>query len=151
MLGILVRLAISLCACAPNVSPDSYSVGAVGQVNRVVRGSIISARPVQVSGTQSGVGAGAGAVGGAVAGSAIGSGTRSNVLGALGGAVAGGVAGALIEEGASRQGAFEYVIQTENGALITVVQGGAPLSTNQRVLVIYKAQAGVIEDTTTRQ
>jgi outer membrane lipoprotein SlyB len=134
-------------ACTPNVSPDSYSVGAVGQVNRVVRGKIISARPVQIAGTQTGVGAGAGAAAGAVGGSIVGGDIRSNVVGAIGGAVVGGVAGALLEEGASRQKGMEYVVETENGAVLTVVQGeDVPLTLGQNVLVMYGARSRVIAD-----
>jgi outer membrane lipoprotein SlyB len=134
-------------ACTPNVSPDSYSVGAVGQVNRVVRGKIISARPVQIAGTQTGVGSGAGAAAGAVGGSFVGGDIRSNVVGAIGGAVVGGVAGALLEEGASRQKGMEYVVETENGAVLTVVQGeDAALIVGQNVLVMYGSRSRVIAD-----
>lgn len=146
-LGLMIA-ATFVVACTPNVSPDSYSVGAVGQVNRVVRGKVISARLVQISGTQTGVGAGAGAAAGAVGGSFVGGNIRSNVVGAIGGAVVGGVAGALLEEGASRQKGMEYVIETENGAILTVVQGeDEALSIGQNVLVMYGSRSRVIADT----
>ncbi|MCW2245741.1 outer membrane lipoprotein SlyB [Azospirillum fermentarium] len=136
-------------ACAPNMSPDSYAAGAVGQVNRTVRGVVVSARPVAIGGTQSGLGAGAGAVAGGVAGSAIGGNARANVIGAVGGAVIGGIAGAMAEDAATRQSGMEYVVQTENGALLTVVQGASPvLAPNQKVLVIYGARSRVIPDPT---
>lgn len=142
---------LALSACTPNVSPDSYAVGTAGQVNRVVRGKVINARQVDLSGTQSGVGAGAGALAGGVGGSYIGGGTRSNIVGAIGGAVAGGIAGAVAEEAATRQKGVEYIVETENGSLITIVQGAdAPLSVGDRVLVLYGTRSRIIPDTSAR-
>ncbi|MBP7336227.1 glycine zipper domain-containing protein [Niveispirillum sp.] len=141
-----VGLASMLVGCKQNVSPDTYSVGAVGQVNRVVRGVIVNARPVQIAGTQ-GVGGTAGAAAGAAAGSAIGSGSRGNIVGAIGGAVVGGIAGAMVEESATQQNGMEYVVETDNGSLVTIVQGAEPaLGVGQRVLVMHGAQSRVIAD-----
>ena len=138
---------IVMTACQPRISADSYAIGSVGQVNRTVRGVVISARAVNVSGTQSGLGAGAGALTGGIAGSAIGSGARANAVGAVAGALVGGIAGAVIEESASRQIGMEYVVQTDNGALLTIVQGSElPLSVGQKVLAIYGTQSRVIAD-----
>jgi outer membrane lipoprotein SlyB len=134
-----------LVACTPNVSPDSYSVGAVGQVNRVVRGVIVSARPVAIAGTNTGIGAGAGAIAGGTGGSTFGGSVEANIVGAVAGAVIGGVVGAAIEEGATRQTGMEYVIEAENAALITLVQGDeVPLSVGTKVMVIYGTRARVI-------
>lgn len=136
----------SLSGCATNVSPNSYSVGAVGQVNRTISATVISARSVDISGT-TGTGAGVGIGAGAVAGSAIGGSGRANLLGAIGGAVVGGLAGAAIEQNATKQMGIEYVVQTENGNLMTLVQG--PESNFQpgaQVLVLYGSPARVIAD-----
>jgi outer membrane lipoprotein SlyB len=146
--GIIAVMAVAAClsGCKQNVSPDTYSVGSVGQVNRVIRGTIISARPVEIAGTQ-GVGSTAGAAAGAVAGSGIGGGTRSNIVGAIGGAVVGGVAGAMIEGSATKQNGMEYVVETENGALLTIVQGAdSVLNVGLPVLVMHGAQSRVIAD-----
>jgi outer membrane lipoprotein SlyB len=145
---IAVGVLALLGACQRNISPDSYAVGSVGQVNRTVRGVIISARPVNISGSQSGLGIGAGAAGGGLAGSAIGKGS-GNGLAVLGGVVAGGIAGAVAEDAITRQTGVEYVVETENGALLTIVQGPQPaFSISQKVLVIYGNQARVIADPT---
>ena len=40
-----------LVGCAQNISPNSYSVGSVGMVNRTIAGTVISARGVDISGT----------------------------------------------------------------------------------------------------
>lgn len=145
--GALSILCFNVAACTPNISPDSYAIGAVGQTNRAVRGVIVSAREVDISGSRSGVGGAAGAASGGVGGSAIGSSVRGNVVGAIGGAVVGGVIGSAIEEGSSAQKGMEYVVETENGSLITVVQGiDQPLSAGRKVIVLYGSRARVIPD-----
>jgi outer membrane lipoprotein SlyB len=145
--GTLSILCLNVTACTPNISPDSYAIGAVGQTNRAVRGVIVSAREVDISGSRSGVGGAAGAAAGGVGGSAIGSSVRGNVVGAIGGAVVGGIIGSVVEEGTTAQKGMEYVVETENGALITVVQGiDQPLSTGRKVIVLYGSRARVIPD-----
>lgn len=74
-------LCLEVTACTHNISPDTYAVGSVGQVNRAAKGVIVSARQVDISGSQSGVGGAAGAAGGAVAGSAIGGGIERKYTG----------------------------------------------------------------------
>lgn len=144
--ALAITLPFSLIGCAPNVSPDSYSVGSVGQVHRTVSAEVISARDVQINGTQ-GLGAAASAGMGAAAGSAIGGGVRSNVIGAIGGAVVGGVAGALVEQSMTKQTGVEYVVQTANGHLMTIVQGGNPRYVEgQKVLVLYGSPSRLIAD-----
>jgi outer membrane lipoprotein SlyB len=143
---LLAGLVLAVSACTPQVSPETYSVGTVGQVNRAIRGVVISARPVNIDGTQ-GVGATAGATAGAIGGSFVGGDVRSNLIGAVAGAVVGGVAGAAIERGATRQQGIEYVVQSQNGALLTVVQGPEPsFPVGARVIVLYGTRARVIHD-----
>ncbi len=145
----LFLLTLLLGGCQNNISPDTYSVGSVGQVNRAVRGVVISARPVNVSGSQSGIGGGAGALAGGAAGSMIGGNAAVNVIGAVGGAVAGGVLASVAEEASTRQSGIEYVVQAENGALLTVVQGiNSAFSTGQKVIVLYGTKSRIIADTT---
>ena len=135
-----------LVGCAQNRSPNSYSVGSVGMVNRTIAGTVISARGVDISGT-SALGGTAGAAVGATAGSALGGGVRSNIVGAVGGAVIGGIAGAAIESSATKQTGMEYVVETENGNLMTIVQGKDPLFTQgSKVLVLYGNPSRIITD-----
>lgn len=137
---------LALCGCVPNVSPSSYSIGAVGEVNRTVAATVISARVVHIEGSRGG-GAVAGGAAGAVAGSAVGGSARANALGAIGGAVIGSIAGAAAEHAASKQEGMEYVVQTGNGAMMTVVQGLKPaFGMHQHVLVLYGSPARVIAD-----
>lgn len=143
---IVAALLASIAACTTNISPTSYSVGSVGQVNRTVAAKVISVRPVQINGTTGAGGTAGGAIG-ATAGSGIGHGDRANVAGAIAGAVVGAVAGAAIEQSATRQSGFEYVVQTENDNLMTIVQGADPtFAVNDKVLVLYGAPSRLISD-----
>lgn len=148
------RVAIAMCSaalvltgCAQNISPQTYSVGSVGQVNRTVSASVISAREVEVTGS-TGVGATAGTGIGAVIGSAAGgNNSRGNIVGAIGGAVIGGIAGAAADTQATRQKGMEYVVETENGNLMTIVQGTDPVfQIGQKVLVLYGSPSRLIAD-----
>ena len=136
-----------LGGCATNISPQTYSVGSVGQINRTVSATVISVREVDIAGT-TGVGGTAGTAAGAVAGSSLGGNSgRGNVIGAIGGAVIGGFAGAAAESSATKQKGLEYVVETENGNLMTVVQGTDPYFANgQRVLVLYGSPSRLIAD-----
>lgn len=144
ILGIAI---ITLVGCATNISPKTYSVGSVGQINRTVSATIISAREVDVAGT-TGLGGGTGSALGAVAGSgAGGNSSRGNIAGAIGGAVIGGLAGAAIEANATKQKGMEYVVETENGNLMTIVQGTDPVfAAGQKVLVLYGSPSRLIAD-----
>jgi outer membrane lipoprotein SlyB len=143
---ILVVASLMASGCMPNVQPSSYSIGSVGQVNRTIAAVVISARTVSIDGS-TGAGAGVGGVAGAVAGSSVGGGDRANALGAVGGALAGAIIGAAVERSTSGQQGMEYVVQTANGNLMTVVQGSDPrFGVGARVLVLYGSPARVIQD-----
>lgn len=144
---ILLTTITLLGGCASNISSQTYSVGSVGQVNRTVSATVISAREVNVAGT-TGIGGSAGTAAGAVIGSgAGGNNNRGNAVGAIAGAVAGGLAGAAIESNATKQKGMEYVVETENGNLMTIVQGIDPVfATGQKVLVLYGSPSRLIAD-----
>lgn len=144
--GLVVLVALGISGCAANVSPNTYSVGSVGQINRTVAGAVVSARQVTIDGTTGG-GALAGGGAGAIAGSSMGGSGRANAIGAIGGAVVGSIAGAAIERGSSRQVGMEYVVQTINGNMMAIVQGATPAFTvGQPVLVLYGSPARLIAD-----
>jgi len=138
---------LAFSGCAANISPQTYSVGSVGQVNRTVSGVVISVREVDVAGT-TGVGGGAGTAAGAVVGSAAGgNNSRGNIVGAIGGAIIGGLAGSAIEANSTKQKGLEYVVETENGNLMTIVQGIEPVFyERQKVLVLYGSPSRLIAD-----
>lgn len=135
-----------LAGCANTTNPSTYSVGSVGQVNRSIAGTVISARPIQID-ANTGTAGGVGGVAGAIAGSSIGGGTRANTLGAIGGAVVGAVVANAIEQNASKREGMEYVITTANGSLLTIAQGLEPTFTEgEKVIVLYGNPARVIKD-----
>lgn len=143
---VLVLACLVAVACMPNVRPDSYSVGSVGQVNRSVGGVVVSARQVHIDGSRGGGAAAGGAVG-AVAGSQVGGSDAANAVGAIGGLVVGAIAGAAAERNVSSQMGMEYVVETVNGNLMTVVQGAEPaFAPGMRVLVLYGSPARIIAD-----
>jgi len=139
-------MTLLLASCASKISPQTYSAGSVGQVNRTIAGQVISAREVDVSGTN-GIGGSAGSALGAVGGSSIGGTGRDNLAGAIAGAVVGGLVGSAIEANATKQMGMEYVVETSNGNLMTIVQGLSPaFETGQKVLVLYGSPSRVIAD-----
>lgn len=143
--------ALLLAACGASHSPNSYDSRAVGQVNRVERGTIESYRWVQIERRGSGVGTVAGAGIGAAAGSTVGSGRgrgAENVIGAIGGALIGGLIGNSIEKSGSKRGGFEYLIRTDSGALVSIVQEDtSPLPEGAPVVIMFGgAQSRVVFD-----
>ncbi len=140
-----IAISCLLAGCAPSISPDTYSVGQVGSVNRAVEGVIISARPVQID-RNTGAGGAAGAGIGAAGGSAIGSSTEGSIAAAIAGAVVGGIAGAAAERAVNKADGVEYVVRTTNGALLTIVQGGEALAVNDPVIVMYGSPARLIRN-----
>ncbi|MCJ9429204.1 glycine zipper 2TM domain-containing protein [Kordiimonas marina] len=137
--AIALPLALALGACASTPSPRTYDSYAVGQVRRVERGTIESFRWVQVK-NDSGVGTVAGAGVGAAAGSTIGNGGADSVIGAIGGAIIGGLIGSSVEKSASTKGAYEYIIRTESGSLVTIVQADQqPLPDGAPVIIVFGA------------
>ncbi len=144
---LMIFLLLSMIGCAaPNISPKNYSNNSVGQVNRTVAAIVISVREVAISGTTS-LGAGSGSAIGAVAGSSLGGSGRDNLAGAIGGALIGGIAGAAIESNATKQMGVEYVVETINGNMMTIVQGSDPLfKIGSKVLVLYGNPSRIIVD-----
>jgi outer membrane lipoprotein SlyB len=100
---------------------------------------VVSSRVVEIKGESTGYGSLAGAAGGAtVAGATIGSGSGSTIAAILGGIIGLG-AGYLAEERLRDDEGIEYVLQMEDGRLVTLVQNRAddeePLPDGTPVLV----------------
>ena len=111
---------VLLTACT-TTSPDVVSRYEAQRLSRVTDATLLSVRPVQVEGTQSGLGIGSGAIAGGVAGSAIGGGRGSVITGLLG-AVVGGIVGNSVERGSTQENAVEILVQLRNGERRSVVQ-----------------------------
>jgi outer membrane lipoprotein SlyB len=141
---LAILLPILLGGCQSELGSDYYRASSVGSVNRAVRGRVVSIRPVRVS-DESGVGTSAGAATGAIAGANASDNVAGAAVLAIAGAVAGGVAGAVAEKSVTKQEAFEYVVESENGALLTLVQGGNErFSKGEPVIVLYGSPSRII-------
>ena len=141
---LLLPLALIISACTSNIGANQYDTDAVGDVSRALKGTAVSVRAISVS-SDNGAGTLIGGAAGGVAGSMIGGSDTAHILGAIGGAVVGGIAGNAAQEGLSRQSGYEYVIELDNGSMVTVSQGNdVLLNPGQRCLVLYGKRARVI-------
>jgi outer membrane lipoprotein SlyB len=141
---LLLIAVLLMSGCARRISQNYYSSASVGEASHTYRGTIVSARKVNVGEAErlqdNTTGTAVGAITGGVAGSQIGQGSGS-VLAAAGGALLGGIAGAFVEDELSKQTAMEYSVQLDNGQMMTVVQGDEEVyQVSQRVLVIVSKQ-----------
>lgn len=113
-----------ITSCARQISSDVYASRQVGEVSTTYAGFVKSVREVtveqgdQLENNQLGI-AGGGIAGGVI-GSAVG---RGNFAPTAAGAIVGAVAGSLVEKKLKQQPALEYVVELEQGGLLTVVQG----------------------------
>jgi outer membrane lipoprotein SlyB len=143
--GVMV---LSLSACEATNTGKTYSQKQLGNTSSVENGTIVSAREVNVAGSNTGVGTVVGAGAGAVAGSALGHKTRTNILGAIGGAVLGGVIGHGVEDIATRGKATEFVVQRADGSTFAVVQTNEDnLQPGERVLIVSGDKTRLARDT----
>lgn len=143
----VVVLALGGCAAS---SSDTYSRQDLGRVIETTPGTVVSSRPVDISGTRSGRGSLAGGATGAVIGATTFSGGGGAVAGVLLG-IAGAVVGSLAEELITAESGTEYTIQTEDGRVVTIVQRSEvdrpPISDGTPVRVQWGADyARVIPD-----
>lgn len=109
-----------LTSCVARFSSDVYSPRQVGEVSMTYPGCVVSMRQVCIQNRSDGAGVVAGGIAGGVIGSAVGGGYFAPT--ALG-AIAGATMGSLIENDARHGWGLEYVVQLDNGQLMTIVQG----------------------------
>jgi outer membrane lipoprotein SlyB len=134
---VVVAAVTVLSACATS-SPDVISRQDAQVAAQVQDGVVISIRQVTVDGSQSGMGAAAGGVVGAVVGSGGSSIQREKIgLGVLAG-VAGALAGNAIERMATKEEAFEIIVQLRNGERRAIVQakGNETLLAGDSVIIV---------------
>ena len=120
---ILVGTAF-LTSCARNISSETYAAVQVGEAAMTYTGVIKNVREVVVQHGEELGDNGLGIAGGGIAGGTIASAAGKGhwaptAIGAVGGAIA----GAFLEKKLKQQKALEYVVQLDNGDLMTVVQG----------------------------
>ncbi len=114
-------LTLSILAACSTTNPDVVPRSEAQRLSQVQDAVVLNLRPVVVDGTQSGVGGAAGAVVGGVAGSSVGGSRESVAVGVLG-AVAGAVIGNAVERSATREQAYEILVQLPNGERRSVIQ-----------------------------
>lgn len=120
---ITLSLAVLLGAtgCVSSQSGDTYSRDDAQRTMSFREGTLTGVKRVRIEGTKSFVGTGTGAAVGGIAGSTVGQG-KGALIGAVIGAVAGGLAGSAVEEGSTREDAYELTVRLNNGENLIIVQ-----------------------------
>lgn len=143
---IIIAVSVLMAGCAKQYSPDQYGPGGMQQANKVDRAVVHSFREVDVNDPSLGLGTAGGAAAGGIIGSQIGKGS-GNAAAVLGGVLIGGVIGHILEQEATATKAFEYILEKQNGELMTLAQKqDQPLAVGSHVLILYGVQARVISD-----
>ena len=114
--GIVI---LTLGGCASSM--NTYSREDTGRIIETTPGTVLSSRPVSISGSRSGAGAVAGGVTGGVIGATSIGGNSGALAGVLLG-LAGALVGSVAEEAITSGSGHEYTIQTDDGRVVTVVQ-----------------------------
>ena len=112
---MILPMLLTAGACTSRIGADQYDTSAVGEVNRAVKGTVVSVRQISIA--------------------------SNNGAGTL----IGGAAGNAAQEGLSSQSGYEYVIQLDNGSMVTVSQGNdVLLNPGQKCMVLYGKRARVV-------
>ena len=118
------------------------------QANKVEQGTVVGRRLVKVS-AEGSTGAATGAAAGGVLGAQAPGGGIMSALGGVGGALVGGLVGTAAEHTVVDTRAYEYVVRTGKGDLLSVTQTDTtPLAIGQKVLLIAGNQARIVPDYT---
>lgn len=120
-------LALTLLTGCQHPGQNRYGYQDVGKATHVAFGTVVSFRPVAITGKNTGTGALAGAAGGALGGSYIGNGGGS-IGGMIAGALVAGIAGHMAEQALQNYDGVEFVVTLENGETMTIVQTAEPES-----------------------
>jgi outer membrane lipoprotein SlyB len=139
---------LTLGACSPDFSPNTYNAAAVQQANKVEQGVVVGVRDVDVK-VSGNTGAAAGAATGGIVGSQLPGSSATSAIGAVGGGLLGGLLGSGVERASGDTKAYEYIVRKPNNELVSVTQTDkTPLALGQRVLVIAGSQARIVPDYT---
>ena len=137
-LTVLLTTAL-LTSCVKPISSNVYSTRQVGEVSTTYSGIVKNVREIVVEKSDTGAGTFGGAAVGGIAGSAIG---RGGFLPMAAGALVGAVGGNLIEGKLNKQTALEYIIELNDGKLLTVVQGADSIYDVGQPVYVIVSQAG---------
>ncbi len=143
ILAVLVP-AVMLTACQADIDSYQYGTSSVGQANAAAQCRVINVRLVKVK-SDNELGTLIGGAAGGVAGYGIGGDSTAHWLGSIGGAVLGGIAGNAAQGALSSQNAYEYIVELNNGQVMTITQGtDTLLSPGQRCMLLYGNPARLI-------
>lgn len=145
-LSVITIAMLYLSACSTIDGQGKYRVETIGNAKRSVGAIVISHQPVMV---QSGS-TGTGQLLGGTAGGLIADNNSDNAGVVFAGILAGAIAGEMVEQDANTHEATEYVIQTETGMLLTVVQinrNNRIFKIDERVILIHGYPSRLIKDT----
>lgn len=135
---------VLLTACQADIDSNQYSTSSVGKASAASPCSVMSVRPVKVK-SDNELGTLIGGAAGGIAGYSIGHGNTAHLLGGLGGAVLGGLAGDAAQGALSSQNAYEYIVQLDNGQVMTITQGtNTLLSPGQKCMILFGNPARLI-------
>lgn len=128
-LFVPLLLAGLLTGCGIGDTNTTYNRSQIGRQGRTETGRIISMMQIEIEGESAGgtlVGAGVGGVAGGIAGSTLGGGKGSDLMALAGGvvgALAGGAVGGAAQQAATRDTAYEFLVQKgSSNNVISVVQ-----------------------------
>ena len=119
---------LGVVACGIGDTNTTYDRSEIGRQGRTSTGRIVSMMQVDIAGSSEGgtlVGAGVGGVAGAIGGSAFGGGLGRDLMTLAGGtlgALAGGAIGGAAQQAATKDTAYEFMVQKTTGEVIPVVQ-----------------------------
>jgi len=141
----LVLAGAAVTGCATDLSGSGYSRSDVGVPAEVYRGRLLSVQKVELEGTRSGTGTAAGAIAGGALGSTVGGGSAERVAAGVAGAVIGGLIGSAAENATTRNAAFRYLIELQDGRTVSITQADdQPVAApGQDVLVEYGSRVRV--------
>lgn len=142
---IMLAASLAVTGCARQISPDVHTGRDAGETLRTYEGVIENVRIVQIEENdtleRNKTGQLLGGLAGGVAGARFGDGL-GRALAIAGGAIAGAVVGSLVEKEVKSQQAAEYIVRTQSGELVTLVQGPEPLLAIGQQVFVQESRRG---------
>ena len=142
---LFILSSLLLISCASNDGVGEYRVATIGNASRSVAASVLSVKEVQIVRGTSGVGAQAGgALGGAIAAE-----SSDNAAIIIAGIIGGAILGNNIEASGHVLQGHEYLLETETGKLLTVVQpdaGNEILTIGTPAILVYGYPHRLVRD-----
>ena len=141
----LFAVILFISACSSVDGQGRYRVQSVGNAQRSVEATIISATPVYIQEATSGTGSALGAM----TGGGLAAGGSDNVAVIIAGIIAGAVIGDYIEGQNNIHGATEYIIETSSQILFVVAQineGNMIFKNGDKVVLVYGYPTRLVPD-----